>query len=233
MSEAPSKILLCDDEPRLREMVAEYLTERGFEILEAANANEMSASLKKDAPDLVLLDINMPGQDGLSALREMRVYSSVPVIMLTAARDVVDRIVGLEMGADDYLGKPVDLRELEARIKAALRRQQAPASPPSRATGTVPFGQCRVDLSSARLFGPEGEEIPITAMEFDLLQLFLDNKGRALSRDQILEGAHKRGWEPFDRSIDLRVSRLRRKIEVNPAKPQTIRTVRGIGYIFD
>lgn len=236
MTGARLKILLCDDEPRLREMVAEYLTERGYDILEAANANEMSSTLKKDDPDLVLLDINMPGQDGLSALREMRVYSSVPVIMLTAARDVVDRIVGLEMGADDYLGKPVDLRELEARIKAALRRQQAPVTAVAAAalsTGMVPFGQCQVDLESARLFGPEGEEIPITAMEFDLLQLFLDNKGRALSRDQILEGAHKRGWEPFDRSIDLRVSRLRRKIEVNPAKPQTIRTVRGIGYIFD
>lgn len=235
MTDAPLKILLCDDEPRLREMVAEYLTERGYDILQAANANEMTSSLKRDDPDLVLLDINMPGQDGLSALRDMRVYSSVPVIMLTAARDVVDRIVGLEMGADDYLGKPVDLRELEARIKAALRRQQAPvtAATTARAGGMVPFGQCQVDLESARLFGPEGEEIPITAMEFDLLQLFLDNKGRALSRDQILEGAHKRGWEPFDRSIDLRVSRLRRKIEVNPAKPQTIRTVRGIGYIFD
>ncbi|WP_255450641.1 winged helix-turn-helix domain-containing protein [Tateyamaria sp. syn59] len=166
----------------------------------------------------------------------MRAHSDVPVITLTAAVDVVDRIVGLEMGADEYLRKPVDLRELEARIKTALRRQGGSATGRASATRrleTVPFGPCQLHLDSARLFGPEGQEIPITAMEFDLLQLFHENKGRALSRDQILERAHKKGWAAFDRSIDLRVSRLRRKIETNPSKPQTIRTIRGVGYVFE
>ncbi|MCE8007155.1 response regulator [Aestuariivita sp.] len=232
----PARILICDDEPRLREMVGEYLSERGFKVSEAGNTQELAAVKKADTPDLILLDINMPGGDGLSALREMRAYSDTPVIMLTAAADVVDRIVGLEMGADDYLGKPVNLRELEARIKAALRRQggfSQGSAPAERHLETVPFGPCQLHLDSARLFGPDGKEIPITAMEFDLLQLFYENKGRALSRDQILERAHKKGWAAFDRSIDLRVSRLRRKIEINPSKPQTIRTVRGVGYIFE
>jgi two-component system phosphate regulon response regulator OmpR len=232
----PARILICDDEPHLREMVGEYLSERGYDISEAANARELAAVHRTDAPDLILLDINMPGGDGLTALREMRVHTDIPVIMLTAASDVIDRVVGLEMGADDYLGKPVDLRELEARIKAALRRRGGIGQGglgSDRQLDTVAFGTCRLHLGSARLFGPDGEEIPITAMEFDLLQLFYESKGRALSRDQILERAHKNGWAPFDRSIDLRVSRLRRKIERNPSKPQTIRTVRGIGYIFD
>lgn len=232
----PKRILICDDEPRMREMVSEYLTERGFEVTEAANADELADESRAHPPDLILLDINMPGRDGLTALREMRVHSAVPIIMLTAASEVIDRVVGLEMGADDYLGKPVDLRELEARIKAALRRQSEPQvglyPKCPKNDDTADFGPCKLDLGAARLFGPQGEEIPITAMEFDLLQLFHENQGRVLSRDQILERAHKKGWAPFDRSIDLRISRLRRKIESNPSKPQIIRTVRGIGYIF-
>ncbi len=232
-----AEILVCDDEPRLREMVAEYLMGRGFKVSEAANSSQLERKLKIGKPDLILLDINMPGGDGLTALREMRTHSTIPVIMLTAASDVVDRIIGLEMGADDYLGKPVDLRELEARIKAALRRQsvasQDAARTPRTDAGTVSIGACQLNLDNARLYGPDGSEIPITAMEFDLLHLFHENRGRTLSRDQILEKAHKKGWEPFDRSIDLRISRLRRKVEPNPSKPQVIRTVRGIGYVFD
>ncbi|WP_415715003.1 winged helix-turn-helix domain-containing protein [Roseibium sp.] len=148
---------------------------------------------------------------------------------------MVDRIVGLEMGADDYVGKPVDLRELEARIKAALRRQsfvETESEQRDRLNGTVPFGPCRLDIDGAKLFGVDGNEIAITAMEFSLLRVFAENRGRVLNRDQLLEQAHDKGWEPFDRSIDLRISRLRRKIEPNPTKPETIRTVRGIGYVF-
>ena len=239
MDQATS-ILVCDDETHLREMVGEYLVERGFRVLEAANADDMHKLVGCDRVDLVILDVNMPGQDGLTALRTMRNTSDVPVIMLTAASEVIDRVVGLEMGADDYLGKPVDLRELEARIKAALRRRPGeltaadetgtPDTP--RAVGQVAFGKCQLDLDGAKLLGNDGNEIPITAMEFSLLRVFSENRGRVLNRDQLLEQAHDRDWEPFDRSIDLRISRIRRKIEINPTKPEIIRTVRGIGYIF-
>ena len=231
-----TRVLICDDEPRLREMVAEYLSERGYDVLEAGKVQELGRVRDADSPHLILLDINMPGGDGLTALREMRVHSDVPVIMLTAAGDVVDRIIGLEMGADDYLGKPVDLRELEARIRAALRRQSGSpsvAAQPGQPPAPGPFGSCNLGLRGARLFGKEGQEIPITAMEFDLLKLFYEHAGQVLSREQILDQAHKNGWAPFDWSIDLRVSRLRRKVEANPSKPQAIRTVRGIGYLFE
>lgn len=234
-SPSPQQILVCDDEPHLREMVAEYLTERGYCVSEAENANVMNDLLEKTQPALIILDVNMPGTDGLTALRNLRTTSTVPVIMLTAASEVVDRIVGLEMGADDYVGKPVDLRELEARIKAALRRQsfvETESEQRDRLNGTVPFGPCRLDIDGAKLFGADGNEIAITAMEFSLLRVFAENRGRVLNRDQLLEQAHDKGWEPFDRSIDLRISRLRRKIEPNPTKPETIRTVRGIGYVF-
>ncbi|MES0811709.1 response regulator transcription factor [Roseibium sp. SCPC15] len=229
-------ILVCDDEPHLREMVAEYLSERGYRVSEAPNATELKIKLEIEVPDLIILDINMPGTDGLTALRELRTSSEVPVIMLTAASEVIDRVIGLEMGADDYVGKPVDLRELEARIKAALRRQASidrQVEQKEKLNGTIAFGNCRLDLDGARLFGDDGGEIAITAMEYSLLKVFAENRGRVLNRDQLLEQAHNKGWEPFDRSIDLRISRLRRKIEPNPTKPETIRTVRGIGYVFE
>ncbi|WP_121066638.1 response regulator [Chachezhania antarctica] len=229
-------LLVCDDEDHLREMLSEYFGERGYRVIEAANADRMAELLEAEAPDAIILDINMPGTDGLTALRNLRVTSKVPVIMLSAAGEVIDRIIGLEMGADDYVAKPVDLRELEARVKAALRRQgflKAPEPKDEGGLGTVAFGPCKLDLDGAKLFGPDGQEIMITAMEFSLLRVFARNRGRVLNRDQLLEQAHDRGWEHFDRSIDLRISRLRRKIETNPTKPVAIRTVRGIGYVFD
>lgn len=228
-------ILVCDDEPDLREMLQEYLEKRAFRVALAADTKEMRASLENNAPDLILLDINMPGEDGLSALRALRTDNNVPVVMLTAAGETVDRIVGLEMGADDYLGKPVDLRELEARIKAVLRRRAEPVA--SQKSGvsanTVVMGEFTLDIEAARLTDASGEAVPLTAMEFRLLKLFAENRGRVLNRDQILEQAHDRSWDPYDRSIDIRISRLRRKIELNPEKPGIIRTVRGIGYVFD
>lgn len=236
MNDEAHHIIVCDDEPHLREMVSEYLVEQDYRVTQAANVSELNATLENGIPDLIILDVKMPGTDGLTALRNLRASSNVPVIMLSAAIDVIDRVVGLEMGADDYVGKPVDLRELEARIKAALRRQSVihnEVSDKERMSGTVPFGLCRLDLDAAKLFGPEGGEIAITAMEFSLLRVFSANRGRILNRDQLLEQAHDKGWEPFDRSIDLRISRIRKKIETNPAKPECIRTVRGIGYIFD
>lgn len=236
MNNAAKQILVCDDETHLREMVAEYLGERGYAVIEAGNGAELKTVLKSSAPDLIILDVNMPGADGLTVLRELRIDSNVPVIMLTAASEVIDRVVGLEMGADDYVGKPVDLRELEARIKASLRRQNTNSveqDAKAKMKGTIRFGTCRLDLDAAKLFAADDNEIALTAMEFSLLRVFAENRGRVLNRDQLLEQAHDRGWEPFDRSIDLRISRLRRKIESNPEKPETIRTVRGIGYVFD
>lgn len=235
MAERP-EILICDDEPVLREMVRDYLDGRGYLVSEAENAEALHRRLESHHPDLIILDINMPGEDGLMALRKLRTQSQVPVIMLTAADEVIDRVVGLEMGADDYVGKPVDLRELEARIKAGLRRKpSADEDAPVNENGPdtlLPFGTCRLDLSGARLVGSDGCDVYITAMEFNLLRVFAENPGRVLSRDQLLDQAHDKSWEPFDRSIDLRISRLRRKIERNPKRPVVIRTVRGLGYVY-
>lgn len=226
-------ILVCDDEAELREMLEEYLGKRGFRVTTAANAEELRTALGEAAPDLILLDINMPGEDGLSVLKSLTPGEAPPVIMLTAAGDVVDRVVGLEMGADDYLGKPVDLRELVARIKAVLRRRATAEAIPLSERKRFRFGKTWLDVDAARLVDDEGVEIPLTSMEYNLLKLFARNQGRVLNRDQILEGAHDRSWDPFDRSIDIRISRIRKKIEVNPKKPEVIRTVRGEGYIYD
>lgn len=228
-----TRVLVCDDELDVREMLQEYLRKRGFDVVSAANAEQLRVMLEAGDVDLIVLDINMPGEDGLSALRSLRKENNVPVIMLTAAGEPVDRIIGLEMGADDYLGKPVDLRELEARIKAVLRRGVGAAADEVQRTGRAKFGNHYLDLEAAKLVGEDGEEMALTAMEYNLLKLFAQNRGRVLNRDQILEQAHDRSWDPFDRSIDIRISRLRRKIEPNPEKPAFIRTVRGIGYIYD
>ncbi|NDV51440.1 MULTISPECIES: response regulator [unclassified Salipiger] len=226
-------VLICDDEQDLREMVGEYLGKRGYRTTLAGGAAELREKLAQERPDLILLDINMPGEDGLSVLRSLQGPEAPMVIMLTAAGEVIDRVVGLEMGADDYLAKPVDLRELASRIKAVLRRQTTAPEAAPRARTRFRFGKTWLDLDAAKLFDEAGIELPLTAMEFNLLKLFARNRGRVLNRDQILEGAHDRSWDPFDRSIDIRISRLRKKIEVNPAKPEVIRTVRGVGYIYD
>ena len=232
-----SHIVVVDDEPEICEMLADYLGHAGFEVSTAGDGQAMRRVLEERAADLVILDINMPGEDGLSLARYLRANSKVGIVMLTAAGEVVDRIVGLEMGADDYLAKPVDMRELLARIRAVLRRapaDQAPAAGEERAAPThkVRLGACELDLDAHRLYAIDGEEVPITSMEFDLLKAFAEHPNRVLSRDQLLDLAHNKDWEPFDRSIDIRIARLRRKIEADPAKPQVIKTVRGAGYIF-
>jgi two-component system phosphate regulon response regulator OmpR len=231
-------VLVCDDEVDIREMLAEYLARRGFRVSEAANAAELDAGLAAGPPAVLVLDINMPGEDGLSVLKRLRAQAAdLPVVMLSAAGHVVDRVVGLELGADDYLAKPVDLRELEARLKAVLRRKAPVATAEMPSSGEPRkrhrFGRAWLDIEGACLTAEDGTGIPITAMEFNLLKLFALNPGRVLNRDQILEGAHDRSWDPFDRSIDIRISRIRRKIELNPCKPTAIRTVRGVGYIYD
>ena len=215
-------------------MLSEYLSSEGYRVVLAEDGAAMRREIESAAPDIVLLDLKLPSEDGLSLARFLREHYDVGIIMVTGAGGVVDRIVGLEVGADDYVAKPFDPRELLARIKSVLRRMQArPAvtgdEPVKR---TVPFGACRLDLASHQLYGSDGAEIPITSMEFDLLKVFAENPGKALSRDRILTLTKNREWDPFDRSIDIRVARLRRKVEADPDNPQVIRTVRGVGYMF-
>jgi DNA-binding response OmpR family regulator len=229
----PSHIIVVDDEPEICSMLADYLGHAGYVVSTAGDGGAMRRILEERPADLVILDINMPGEDGLSLARYLRANVKVGIVMLTAAGEVVDRIVGLEMGADDYIAKPVDLRELLARVRAVLRR--VPAAPPEGSEAPphqIHFGPCRLDLDAHKLYDADGEEVPITSMEFDLLKAFADHPNRVLSRDQLLDLAHNKGWEPFDRSIDIRIARLRRKVEADPGKPQVIKTVRGAGYIF-
>jgi len=185
---------------------------------------------------VVLLDLRLPREDGLSLARFLRERYDVGIIMVTAAGEVIDRVVGLEVGADDYVTKPFDPRELLARLKSVMRRSQArPAAAPGDAPvqpRTVPFGRCRLDLAAHQLLAADGSEIPITSMEFDLLKVFVEHPGKALSRDRILTLTRNREWEPFDRSIDIRIARLRRKVEADGENPQAIRTVRGVGYMY-
>jgi two-component system phosphate regulon response regulator OmpR len=195
-------------------------------------------------PDLAILDINMPGENGLSLARWLReVHPRIGLLMLSTAGEAIDRIVGIELGADDYLPKPFETRELLARVRALLRRlgrgagDPAPAAPvaadaPAAAQQTVRFGDCALDLDQRALRDADGCDVAITAAEFDLLALFARHPNRPLNRDQIMEQAHNRGWDVFDRSIDLRIMRLRRKIERNPDKPEIIKTVRNVGYMF-
>ena len=238
--EAP-RIIVVDDEPELRRVLTEYLTKHGFRVRAAAGGAELDALLGEDSADLLILDVNMPGENGISIARRIRAGCGTPILMLTAADDVVDRVVGLEIGADDYVTKPFDLRELLARIRAVLRRTELPP-PASAVQAGVPaaaqpvrgvrFGRVVLDLDARCLVEDDGEPVELTAMEFDLLRVFAQNPNRVLTRDRLLDLAHNRGTEPFDRSIDIRVARIRRKVEHDPAKPQVIRTMRGSGYMF-
>ena len=239
MSQDLPHIVIVDDEADLRDTLREYLEFQGFKVTCAEDAAVLrSIAAEPETPiDLVLLDISMPGEDGLSAARFLRETSDVAIIMLTAASSTVDKIIGLEVGADDYLAKPVDLRELLAHIKAVLRRvrrntAQAAENGDAPAASEVCFGRCRLDLDAHKLYAEDGRELPLTSMEFDLLRAFAEHPNRVLTRDQLLEWAHNRSWEPFDRSIDIRIARIRKKVEPDPAKPQVIKTVRGAGYLF-
>jgi two-component system phosphate regulon response regulator OmpR len=233
------EIVLADDEPALRQAVAEYLQRQGFAVRAVADGAALRAALAERPADLLLLDISMPGEDGLSIARMIRAgpHADIGIVMLTAAGDVVDRVVGLEIGADDYLAKPCDLRELLARLRAVLRRREvaravAPAAEPAGGR-VVRMGRNRLDLEARRLSGPDGAEIALHASEFALLKAFAERPGRVLSRETLLDLAHPRGEEHFDRSIDVRIARIRRKIEAVPEHPAVIRTVRGVGYVFD
>ncbi len=228
------RILVVDDDSDVRFMLHRYLGRHGFDVEVAEDGAKLRALIDEQLFDLVVLDLNMPGEDGISLARFLRDNHPVGIIMLTAAAEVVDRIVGLEVGADDYVTKPFEPRELLARIKSVLRRLEhaAPSAQSTAADGRMRFGDCSLDTDARRLFDANGDEITITSMEYDLLKAFADHPNKVLSRDQLLNLAHNRDWEPFDRSIDIRITRLRRKIEPDPAKPQIIKTVRGAGYIY-
>jgi DNA-binding response OmpR family regulator len=240
---ARTRLLVVDDDSSVRSMLREYLEGHGFTVAEAASGAQMREQIEQDLPDAVLLDIRLPGEDGLVLARYLREHYEVGIIMVTASGDVVDRVVGLELGADDYIAKPFDLRELLARLKSVLRRLQAKPQEGKAQSATEQeqapqqerqrFGRCEIDVQARRMFEVGGDEVTITAMEFDLLTTFLANPNRVLSRDQLLLHTRNREWEPFDRSIDIRIGRLRRKVEPDPAgEPRCIRTVRSAGYMF-
>ena len=225
-------ILIVDDEPDIREVLEEYLGARGYTALGADSANAARAIAARTPVDLALLDIHMPGEDGLSLARHFRErYARTAIVMLTSSGAVVDRIVGLEMGADDYVAKPFDPRELLARIKSVLRRT-AFARRAELGAERVRIGRCVLDLAAHRLVDAAGEEVAMSPLEFDLLKALAEHPNQALSRERILNLSQQRDWDPFDRSVDLRVMRLRKKIEPDPEHPQYIKTIRNKGYVF-
>jgi two-component system phosphate regulon response regulator OmpR len=232
-------ILVVDDDPDIRELLEDYLGEQGYTVIAMASADAFRKALSEHDPDVVLLDVGLPGEDGLSLARHVREHFNVGIIMVSGAGETVDRIIGLEVGADDYLAKPFDPRELHARVKSVLRRYQdqpgrAPgkADQDSGASRQVRFGIGLLDLDRCQLLDADGREIPVTAMEFELLKVFAERPNRPLSRDQLLSLTRNREWDPYDRSIDIRIARLRRKIEPKPEKPAFLKTVRGMGYMF-
>jgi two-component system, OmpR family, response regulator len=228
-------VLIVEDDPGVREMVAGYLGGQGYDVRQAQSGDDMREAIERNLPDVVLLDVGLPGEDGFTLARYLREHYDVGIIMVTAADAVADRVVGLEVGADDYVTKPFDLRELLARLKSVMRRIHARAVPQGAAVPVsqrVPIGRCVLDMAARCLLDAEGREVPITSMEFDLLKVFCEHPNKVLTRDQILTLTSKRDREPFDRSIDIRIARLRRKIEANPGDPQALRTVRGAGYMF-
>jgi two-component system, OmpR family, response regulator len=236
-------IVVVDDEQPAREMVGDYLRMHGFSVSLCDGGASLRTTIAQQMPDLIVLDLNMPEEDGLSIIRDLKQRTTVPVIMLTATASAIDRVVGLELGADDYLAKPCELRELLARVRSVLRRSGAgqppvapapagPQQPAAPARARVRFGTKWLDHDAQALRDDEGNEHPLTASEYGLLKVFAANPKRVLSRDRLLELANARDAEAFDRAIDLRIMRIRRKIEPDPAHPSVIRTVRGGGYLF-
>ncbi|MEE4377938.1 MAG: response regulator [Candidatus Competibacteraceae bacterium] len=234
-------ILVVDDDPIICELLEKYLTAEGFLVSTAQSGEAMRDIMANQAIDLAILDLIMPGEDGLTLTRYLQhEHSNVSVVILTAKSETVDRIVGLEMGADDYIVKPFDLRELLARIKSVLRRRQRATDreeksvppTPARNAAQVHFAGWRLDLSLYELTSPHNDKVPLTTGEFELLMAFIRHPHRVLSRDELLTIIHNREAGPYDRSIDVQVGRLRRKIEIDPSQPELVKTVRGAGYLF-
>ena len=219
-------LLVVDDDPELRELITAFLAKQGYQVLAVQDGAAMDAAIASGDVSLVILDLMLPGEDGLSIARRLKLATDIPIIIVSAQGEDVDRIVGLEVGADDYLGKPFNPRELLARVRAVLRRTGGPNTAP-----VVEFGEFRLDVNAHRLT-KRGAAVPLTSGEFDLLRILARYPNKVLDRDRILDLLTGAARTPFDRSIDVRITRLRSKIEPNPATPAFIRTVWGKGYMF-
>jgi two-component system OmpR family response regulator len=225
-------ILVVDDQQEICDLVREYLTDEGFRVTTANDGAGLREAIAREAIDLVILDLVLPGEDGLQLAQELRRQSHVGIIMLTGRGDTVDRIIGLEMGADDYLSKPFHLRELLARVRSVLRRGSMRAAEQSVPRPRIRFAGWTLDLASRELLSPGGEDVKLTTGEFELLAAFVNHANQVLSRDRLLDLSRHREAGPFDRTIDVQVGRLRKKLEDDPKNPTMIKTVRGGGYIF-
>jgi two-component system phosphate regulon response regulator OmpR len=232
-------ILVVDDDPRVRDLLCDYLEDEGYRLTGAANGEAMRACFAEVPVNLVILDLNLPGEDGLTLAREIRATSEVPIIIVTGKGDVIDRVTGLEVGADDYIAKPFELREVLARVRAVLRRSKGdsdPAREPAAQASEIGQGWCfaewQLDPIRRILLASDGAPVELTTGEYELLFTLVTHPNRVLNRDQIMDLVHGRDWNPFDRSIDTQIGRLRKKIEPDPKHPSLIKTVRGAGYIF-
>lgn len=229
MSQPTPHLLAVDDDPEVTDLICAYLGKQGFRVSAAHSAEQMNAQLERDPVDLVLLDLGLPDADGLALTRRLREHWHGAVIIVSGRGDTVDRTIGLELGADDYLAKPFDLRELLARVRSVLRRAQPTTNPARQA---IHFGDWIADLGAREVRHRNGELVSLTSGEFDLLSVFLRHPQRVLSRDQIMDLTRHRDAGPFDRAIDMQVGRLRRKLEIDPAQPQLFKAVRGAGYML-
>lgn len=232
-------LLVVDDDVDILDLVRRYFGAQGFRVTAVADGSTMRATIAQGPVDLVLLDLGLPGEDGLDLTRYLRTHWGGPVIIVTGRGESVDRVVGLELGADDYVTKPFDLRELLARIRSVLRRSRAAgtaapadAAAPAPDEGTVRFAGFRLDPAARELRTDDGEPVALTAGEYALLQVFLDRPNTVLSRDHLISRLHGRDAGPFDRAVDVQIGRLRRKLEADPARPSLIKSVRGAGYLF-
>ena len=225
------QILIVDDDQEIRELLKEYLTRSGFDVLAAAEGGEMYQHLASNDPDLIILDIMMPGDDGFSLCQQVRRRSQVPIIMLTAASDEADRVIGLELGADDYIAKPFSPRELMARIKALLRRAES-RQPEKEDARRIRFADWVLDTLSQHLINDDGTEMDLTGSDFLLLSLFLQHPGQVMDRDSISDATRGRETLPMERGIDVQISRLRQKLGDNGKSPRIIKTIRGSGYML-
>jgi DNA-binding response OmpR family regulator len=225
-------LLIVDDDPDIVELIRRYFSSQGFEVSAAADGAAMRGAIGARDVDVVLLDLGLPGEDGFTLTRWLREHWKGALIIVTGRGDSVDRVVGLELGADDYVTKPFDLRELLARVRSVLRRAGEAAAPDAGAAPVVRFGGFRLDLGARSLCDAQGRAIELTTGEFDLLSILIANPNRVLSRDDLMNRMHGRDAGPYDRAIDVQIGRLRRKIEADPAQPALIKSVRGAGYLF-
>jgi two-component system phosphate regulon response regulator OmpR len=235
-AEQPVHILVVDDDVRIRQMLIRYFQQEGYRVTAVADGPAMRARLNETPVDVILLDVVMPGEDGLTLAREIRAMSDVGIIMLTGRDELLDRVVGLEVGADDYVAKPFHLREVLARVKSLLRRRRPAPAPTVRssdsAENVIRFDGWLLDTARRRLVSPRGDDVALTSGEFDLLAALAKHPGRVLSREALMDHTRGRGLKAFDRTIDAQIARLRKKIEPDPKNPTIVKSIRAVGYVF-